>query len=369
MVCPNCQKENPTEAKFCIKCGTGLNVPLKVQQDSATKVELEQPKNLCMVCKKPLLQDSTNKVCAKCKEIQLVKTEREYMRTFVGDKADYYLSKWDTLQKKTSWWKSNNTGNWSTILCGPYWYAYRKMYGMAALIMLIIYLFDMFFYDIVKGSSFEGTFRAFYLPLSIAFASAANPLYLKFTKRKIAKLKSTYSNEIELKHEITKAGGTSWASAIVLVMLTLIVVITPIVMDGYKQRAKEAELATYNQLFTAAVQEESEALEKLNAILTDQSTIGVTIAQTIDSQIVPIYKNIKSKLEAINPPEIGTAKEFHSLAVAQINAKCNALIKMSQAANADNVADFKIAIDDFKASESRLREYAAKMKAQEGKTK
>src|SRR6266542_2578432 len=49
MTCPRCQQENPTEAHFCMKCGTGLN-PVCAKCNA----ELPPDAAFCFACGQPL---------------------------------------------------------------------------------------------------------------------------------------------------------------------------------------------------------------------------------------------------------------------------------------------------------------------------
>ena len=354
MNCPKCQYENPDVAKYCIKCGNGLSA-MGVQQTTAFKTEAVQPQSLCLVCKKPLAQGSLDKTCMKCKENQEVKTEREYMRAFVGDNAYYYLSNWDDLKK------GKRSLNWSA-LCGPYWFAYRKMYGDAILIPIlwVISFSIMNALHVLLGHAASLTILAFVV-------TRANKSYLNYTMKKISQLKSKYTNEIEFKQALTRAGGTSVSQAIAFFLLIFAICSIPyaINIEGKqrKEKAREAEYKAYSQNIKIAFQPEEEGLNNLNAILSEPNIDLATASQRIDGQVVPKYREIKSKIEAIKPPEIAAIKEHYSVVLTAVNAKHNALLKMIQASNAGNGDEFKLALSEFNMANSKLTEFNERMKA------
>ena len=61
-------------------------------------------------------------------------TEEQYLRAFVGTKADYYLEKWSPLAGHSG----RSMGfNWAAFLLSGLWLAYREMYMVTTVFFAI----------------------------------------------------------------------------------------------------------------------------------------------------------------------------------------------------------------------------------------
>ncbi|MGL6058630.1 MAG: DUF2628 domain-containing protein [Culicoidibacterales bacterium] len=107
-------------------------------------------------------------------------TEQEYAQ-FIQKNQAYYLPKFCLRGGKLSW-------NWSAFFLGPFWLAYRKMYALAALWLLII-----------MGTTIFGAF---------VLALVANRLYYLHATKFIAMQIISEHSVDEQRIAIIRAGGT-----------------------------------------------------------------------------------------------------------------------------------------------------------------
>ena len=287
MICANCQKENPAEAKFCVKCGKNLASINKAQQISAVKSERAESSSLCKGCGRTIAPGGSNYLCPSCaKKKEEEKKEIEYKRLFIGEKADYYLSKWGDDEK----WYSKY-GNRGALIGGIFWYAYRKMYLRALIYVLMFMLLVL----IVSMTGIHS--GLFTIPIAILLTIPANRLYANHTEKKIANLKRKYSNTDVLKQKIKKVGGTSLISAIGFVFIIFLMIAISTQVPVWRQKAYAQE---YKQSIEAAFKSEDKAIQNLNSLISSFATAtsidATATAQRLDSDVIAKYEDIKNWL-------------------------------------------------------------------------
>ncbi|WP_162274108.1 DUF2628 domain-containing protein [Leptospira tipperaryensis] len=136
--------------------------------------------------------------------------EKDQNREFIGNKADYYFKKWEKMKNNSSALKIYSW-NWGSILLGPIWYAYRKMYSIAIIYYaLIIGASFVVFYLLKKdlpGSAFGGG--------ALVFGLMGNYTYLDFMSKKTQKIaEDPGKDEMEKLEECKKQGRTDVKAAI-----------------------------------------------------------------------------------------------------------------------------------------------------------
>ncbi|GAB6072901.1 hypothetical protein JCM14244_12780 [Venenivibrio stagnispumantis] len=138
-----------------------------------------------------------------------------YLHIFVGKNADYYISKWEVMEatgSKISW-------NWAAFFFGMLWFAYRKMYSIAIMIMAFLILLQIIQLKMNTPPLIVALTNIF---ISIGFGMFGNYIYLDFVKNKIKEIKEKYPDENLIIAEIGRNGGTSIISAIMFGLIYLI---------------------------------------------------------------------------------------------------------------------------------------------------
>ena len=143
------------------------------------------------------------------------------IRDFVGKNADYYLGKWNSAKdpdKRAGW-------NWSAFFAGIFWLGYRKQYTMVGLLVGIFLVIDIIQLFInVDLNKTVGTTIGFMLGFG------GNSWYYKEMNKKIAKIRTKYTDPEVQKAEIIKAGGTSWGGVGIAVALFAVEILINIVL-------------------------------------------------------------------------------------------------------------------------------------------
>ncbi|HBV95477.1 MAG TPA: hypothetical protein DEF36_00285 [Desulfotomaculum sp.] len=193
MFCTKCGKRLPEQNNFCTQCGNIIRPP--IEHSYTERKSSEEP---------DIPQAQT---ASEAHELSNGITEEDFRR-FIGNKADYYISKWkkaNTSSPKVffpSW-------NWAAFLITCIWAAYRKMYAYAALFLVltvILYLIT----DIALlplGA----------LVINIVAGITGNYLYFLHCSSKISSAKKTGNNNY------TSAGGTNWQAIVVSVLACILV--------------------------------------------------------------------------------------------------------------------------------------------------
>lgn len=144
---------------------------------------------------------------------------REELKTFVGDKFEYFFSKW--IMFDNGKWVSFNL---AAFFLGMIWFLYRKMY-LEAVVIFGCLLLEGFLMELIFE---EGT--TIYIIVdsittivySLLICVSANYLYMKSAERKIAKLKDKGYSKEELLMRIEQKGGTSMASVLLVIAILIL---------------------------------------------------------------------------------------------------------------------------------------------------
>ena len=138
------------------------------------------------------------------------------MIAFVGEKkADYYLDKWTDYQNNEnfiSW-------NWPAFLCGFYWFWYRKMYSIVAIILAVSMCSAIFLPEWVC--------RILSLGIIIGCGLFGNQLYMKHAVKKITSIKSLLNRGADysvIMRRIRLNGGTTIVPIIILIVLFILLI-------------------------------------------------------------------------------------------------------------------------------------------------
>lgn len=169
MYCKYCGSETPENSIFCSKCGALI----KIQED-------ESALNFSNFSSAGVTSDD--------------------LRLFVGiDNSNYYLEKWEKYIENEN--SLSPSWNWAAFLLGFPWLAYRKMYFLAFLGILI-----NFISFIINSSVFSSVIN---WSLCFLLALFSNKLYFHYSKNQIKKIKVKHSEDKDLESQILNRGGTS----------------------------------------------------------------------------------------------------------------------------------------------------------------
>lgn len=115
---------------------------------------------------------------------------------FVGDeKSGYYLPRWHS-QSKTSW-------NWPAFLFLWFWLGYRKMYSHLFILLGIFICFDIISFYLGSESNPIG------ITLGVIYGIFGNYFYFNHAKKKISRIKSRHTSELDIETEVIRQGRTS----------------------------------------------------------------------------------------------------------------------------------------------------------------
>ncbi len=136
--------------------------------------------------------------------------EEAQAKTFVGENADYYWSKWNAAQnplKRAGW-------NWSAFLAGFFWLGYRKMYVEVWMFAALFLAFDIaeFLLQIPFSKSLG-------IIVSSVLGMGGNTLYLKHMQKKIALLTAQNLTAQETDVALAETGGASWRGVGISVLI------------------------------------------------------------------------------------------------------------------------------------------------------
>ncbi len=207
--CPKCGF--PTEnMNFCPKCGFELKVS---ESEASNDTNLRSdPLELIetTVERSSLTNESKSHEQSRADDIKMLRS------ALVGEKADHYVPIFEDLDRTggSSW-------NWCGCLFSPYWFAYRKMYGWAAIaiavplvlgfivgLMLISYSGDTD--TIINGAS-----RFIGIACAIFFGVVSNKAY----KKRIDKLVDEAPKETDALNKYIKSKGGVSAGGMILALI------------------------------------------------------------------------------------------------------------------------------------------------------
>ncbi|WP_456402382.1 DUF2628 domain-containing protein [Persephonella sp.] len=125
----------------------------------------------------------------------------EELRAFIGEKADYYMEKFEKFEKgnSVSW-------NWAAFFFGVLWMFYRKMYlyGLGALGFITIVNVAL---EIMKTSPVINLGVSLWL--WVGFGVFGNYIYYLFVKNKIKEIKEKNQNSQEIIQILERSGGVN----------------------------------------------------------------------------------------------------------------------------------------------------------------
>ncbi len=125
----------------------------------------------------------------------------EELRAFIGEKADYYMEKFEKFEKgnSVSW-------NWAAFFFGVLWMFYRKMYlyGLGALGFITIVNVAL---EIMKTSPVINLGVSLWL--WVGFGVFGNYIYYLFVKNKIKEIKEKNQNSQEIIQILERFGGVN----------------------------------------------------------------------------------------------------------------------------------------------------------------
>lgn len=128
----------------------------------------------------------------------------EYLRAFFGSNADYYLDKWQ--QREAG---QRLTFNGSAFLAGIFWFAYRRMYRVLALILVFLFA-EAFVEELLFPGDNPSRQVLMMVAYSFFYSVFGNWLYLRYADRKIGQILRTNEAEEVRLVRLRKSGGTSW---------------------------------------------------------------------------------------------------------------------------------------------------------------
>lgn len=149
--CTECGKENPGDSKFCIKCGSAL----VRSYDNRFTSNLSTPS---------IDTDWENK--------DLV--------NYIYKNVEYYIPKFQHIKESGS----SVSWNWAAFFFNIYWFFYRKMYGVGAIVILANIAF----------SFLSGVGVVLNLVLAVCIGVFGNSVYLKHAEKDLESIKNLDEN-------------------------------------------------------------------------------------------------------------------------------------------------------------------------------
>jgi hypothetical protein len=152
-------------------------------------------------------------------------TEQE-LRTFVGPRADYYLSKWAGDRRGMGF-------NWAAFLLSGLWLPYRKMY-LATFILYAIILVESVLEDVVfvgilgQADTPAALPRIVALAVAITCGTLGNRWYYAHACSKIRGLREQGMPDETYLDSLGERGGTSVPAALGMFFLFLILMIAAV---------------------------------------------------------------------------------------------------------------------------------------------
>ncbi|MBS4025970.1 MAG: DUF2628 domain-containing protein [Clostridia bacterium] len=208
--CPQCSTDNHYVAKKCRNCGTKLNT---AEYNPGESSNPEESVRLGNQNNPEESIDLGNQNKPGESPVELMLAEREELRLFVGNNAEYYLQRWDTMIRTgslVSW-------NWAAFLLSPAWLFYRKMYLSGIIYLVATVLLKSYIIPIVI--------------ISIGIGTAGNFIYMKHARGRILAIKSVFHVPDNQKKIIAKNGGISWGSVMVLLIIFAMVITFRVARD------------------------------------------------------------------------------------------------------------------------------------------
>ena len=200
--CPKCgfHAEN---MKFCPKCGYELNANVAKNGEEIAAIEEDIPEGE-VIRSAEESQDSDD-------EVRTLRTE------LIGEKADHYIPIFEDLDKN-----GGQSWNWCGCLVSPMWFAYRKLYGWAAIAIaapaIVGFLLGIILYSINPNGTFDIASKLLSVAFAIFFGVISNSAY----KKRIDKLVAEVPSDPDMRAEfIGKKGGVSAGGVVLAIVVAL----------------------------------------------------------------------------------------------------------------------------------------------------
>jgi hypothetical protein len=144
---------------------------------------------------------------------------------FVGKNSDYYLRKWELMDKenKKSKW------NWAAFLLPLQWMTYRKMYLYSWLWFGIVSIETLFEILLRIQDVFTNIVGSI---IAIIYALYGNAWYKKHALKSILEIKMRVSDADKQKEEIIHAGGTNITAVIGITICFLVIMLVLFVLKA-----------------------------------------------------------------------------------------------------------------------------------------
>ena len=143
---------------------------------------------------------------------------RQEMFDFIGDKSpEYYLRRWEESQLNPSFihW------NWAAFLFNAFWFFYRKVYSVGAIIFGIN-IVSMFLLRNLGGLK-----SLVSIGIMVFSGLLGNQLYIKHCVEKIRSIKLTSPNQDPgfLQQRLRSTGGITWVPVVILIVIYVLLII------------------------------------------------------------------------------------------------------------------------------------------------
>jgi len=144
---------------------------------------------------------------------------------FVGKNSDYYLRKWELMDKENE----KNKWNLAAFLLPLWWTAYRRMYLYSWLFFGIITINTLFGILLRIPDIISSTVG---LIIAIIYGLYGNAWYKKHTLKSILEVKMRVPDADKQKEEIIHAGGTNITAVIGITICFLLIMLVLFVLKA-----------------------------------------------------------------------------------------------------------------------------------------
>jgi hypothetical protein len=146
------------------------------------------------------------------------------VRTFVGRKVEYYVQRWPSDPE-------DETGlmgfNWAAFFLSVMWLGYRKMYGIAAILVTLVVVESVVEEVYLVGrlgmpeppESLNGLISGL---IATVCGTFGNRWYFTHAKKVISDVRFEERGPEARKTALTKRGGTSWFGALLVMVLAFV---------------------------------------------------------------------------------------------------------------------------------------------------
>ncbi len=235
--CMRCGEENDVNGIFCLKCG----LPLHQNEPPERPFNEDYKNNYGQQVPPGQFSSDVDRIgdrgftgtVALDKNTEIDGIKLEDYATYVRVNVFYFITNFFRFFKL----KTKLSFNFGAVLFPHFYFLFRKMYGVGALMLLLSFVLGIpsFIYmgtqdvlgqgqvfiknaGFVKGDTFELIYTvceyvSFVLRLGVGFF--ANYIYYSSVKKNIKKIRSEASDDTSAKQVIAQSGGVSWPAVIV----------------------------------------------------------------------------------------------------------------------------------------------------------